>query len=231
MYLPTDGWMDLPANRLGTVRYSTLDFVGFCWFLGMSVRREARVLHGAFLLITLIVHSCDSFVVHPKLTCARNGVYSAVPAGEEEDMEEPKYSKGEVDPGALPYASRVAADFFRAANPFSNKPAPERRVDDAWQGLSPSAQRVLEAYQQTGFGRTSDLWTRQTDEEVVEQDKLIKAEREAGIILPTEQEMMLAAQLESAAGKNLGKPPSEPDIDDSGTEAPESPGAPKGGEI
>ena len=43
--------------------------------------------------------------------------------------------------------------------------------------------------------------------------------------------MMLAAQLESAASKNLGKPPSEPDIDDTGVEAPESPGAPKGGEI
>ena len=72
---------------------------------------------------------------------------------------------------------------------------------------------------------------RQTDEELVEQNKLIKAEKEAGIILPTEQEMMLAAQLESAASKNLGKPPSEPDIDDTGVEAPESPGVPKGGEI
>ena len=140
----------------------------------MSVRSEARVLHGAFLLIALILHSCDSFVVRPKLTCARNGFYNAVPAGEEENME--KYSKGEVEPGALPYASRVAADFFRAANPFSNKPAPEQRVDDTWQGLSPSAQRVLEAYQQTGFGRTSDLWTRQTDEEVLEKfERIVSA--------------------------------------------------------
>ena len=43
--------------------------------------------------------------------------------------------------------------------------------------------------------------------------------------------MMLAAAAEQATKGNLGKPPAEPDIDDSGTEAPESPGAPKGGEI
>ena len=45
--------------------------------------------------------------------------------------------------------------------------------------------------------------------------------------------MMLAAQAEAATTKgNLGKPPTEPDIDDSSIEAaPESPGAPKGGEI
>ena len=96
-------------------------------------------------------------------------------------------------------------------------------------GLLATADPYIGKYYSVDYIRRKIL--RQTDEEVVEQDKLIKAEREAGIILPTEQEMMLAAQLESAAGKNLGKPPSEPDIDDSGTEAPESPGAPKGGEI
>ena len=42
---------------------------------------------------------------------------------------------------------------------------------------------------------------------------------------------MLAAQAEAATKGTLGKPPAEPDIDDSGAEAPESPGAPKGGEI
>jgi hypothetical protein len=96
-------------------------------------------------------------------------------------------------------------------------------------GLLATADPYIGKYYSVDYIRRKIL--RQTDEEVVEQDKLIKAERAAGIILPTEQEMMLAAQLESAAGKNLGKPPSEPDIDDSGTEAPESPGAPKGGEI
>ena len=42
---------------------------------------------------------------------------------------------------------------------------------------------------------------------------------------------MLAAQAEAATKGNLGKPPSEPDIEDTGIEAPESPGVPKGGEI
>ena len=96
-------------------------------------------------------------------------------------------------------------------------------------GLVQTADPYIGKYYSVDYIRRKIL--RQTDEEVVEQDKLIKAEKEAGIILPTEQEMMLAAQLESAASKNLGKPPSEPDIDDSGTEAPESPGVPKGGEI
>ena len=63
---------------------------------------------------------------------------------------------------------------------------------------------------------------------MVEQDKLIKAEKEAGIILPTEQEMMLAAQAEQATKGNLGKPATEPDLDETSIEAPESP---KGGEI
>jgi len=96
-------------------------------------------------------------------------------------------------------------------------------------GLVATADPYIGKYYSVDYIRRKIL--RQTDEELVEQDKLIKAERDAGIILPTEQEMMLAAQLESAASKNLGKPPSEPDIDDSGTEAPESPGVPKGGEI
>jgi hypothetical protein len=96
-------------------------------------------------------------------------------------------------------------------------------------GLLATADPYIGKYYSVDYIRRKIL--RQTDEELVEQDKLIKAEKEAGIILPTEQEMMLAAQLESSASKNLGKPPSEPDIDDTGVEAPESPGAPKGGEI
>ena len=72
---------------------------------------------------------------------------------------------------------------------------------------------------------------RQTDEEIVMEDKQMAAEKAAGIILPTEQEMMLAAAAEQSTKGNLGKPPAEPDIDDTSTEAPESPGVPKGGEI
>jgi hypothetical protein len=56
------------------------------------------------------------------------------------------------------------------------------------------------------------------------------AEKKAGIILPTEQEMMLAQQV-AEMGQNLGKPQNEPEIDETSIEAPESPGVPKGGEI
>ncbi len=96
-------------------------------------------------------------------------------------------------------------------------------------GLLATADPYIGKYYSVDYIRRNIL--RQTDEELVEQDKLIKAEKAAGIILPTEQEMMLAAQAEAATKGNLGKPPAEPDIDDSGAEAPESPGAPKGGEI
>ena len=96
-------------------------------------------------------------------------------------------------------------------------------------GLLATADPYIGKYYSVDYIRRKIL--RQTDDEIVEQDKMMKAERAAGIILPSEQEMMLAAQAEAATKGNLGKPPSEPDIDDSGTEAPESPGAPKGGEI
>ena len=43
--------------------------------------------------------------------------------------------------------------------------------------------------------------------------------------------MMLAATLDQSTKGNLGKPTTEPDIDETSIEAPESPGAPKGGEI
>ena len=56
------------------------------------------------------------------------------------------------------------------------------------------------------------------------------AEKKAGIILPTEQEMMLAQQV-AEMGQNLGKTQNEPEIDEKSIEAPESPGVPKGGEI
>lgn len=71
---------------------------------------------------------------------------------------------------------------------------------------------------------------RQTDIEIIEQDKLIEKEIAAGIIpdpnAPVDPETGLP--LDSAAGMDLGKPQMEPDLDGSAAEAPE---LPKGGEI
>ena len=73
---------------------------------------------------------------------------------------------------------------------------------------------------------------RQTDEEIIEQDKLIEKEIKAGII-PDPAEM----QIDPATGQpipgevgggDLGAPVMEPEVDGSATEAPE---LPKGGEI
>jgi len=96
-------------------------------------------------------------------------------------------------------------------------------------GLLATADPYIGKYYSVDYIRRKIL--RQTDEELVEQDKLIKAEKAAGIILPTEQEMMLAAAAEQSTKGNLGKPATEPDLDETSIEAPESPGAPKGGEI
>ena len=68
---------------------------------------------------------------------------------------------------------------------------------------------------------------RQTDDEIIEQNKLINQEKEAGIIPPTEQEMMMAQQVLASQG-DLGKPVTETEVDTDSVEAPESP---KGGEI
>jgi hypothetical protein len=71
---------------------------------------------------------------------------------------------------------------------------------------------------------------RQTDEEILEQDALIKKEIEAGIIpdpnAPIDPET--GAPLDSSAGMDLGKPQMEPEVDGSAAEAPE---IPDGGEI
>nr|BAR32995.1 capsid assembly protein GP20-like protein [uncultured Mediterranean phage uvMED] len=96
-------------------------------------------------------------------------------------------------------------------------------------GLLATADPYIGKYYSVDYIRRKIL--RQTDDEIVEQDKMMDAEKKAGIILPTEQEMMLASAAEQATKGNLGKPSSEPDIDESSTEAPESPGVPKGGEI
>ena len=72
---------------------------------------------------------------------------------------------------------------------------------------------------------------RQTDMEIIEQDKLIKKEIKDGTI-PDPATIDPATGLpfapESAGGNDLGKPQMEPEIDGSPTEAPE---IPKGGEI
>ena len=72
---------------------------------------------------------------------------------------------------------------------------------------------------------------RQTDEEIIEQDKLIEKEIAAGII-PDPAEMQIdpatGQPIPDAAPMDLGKPVMEPEVDGSATEAPE---LPKGGEI
>ena len=66
------------------------------------------------------------------------------------------------------------------------------------------------------------------DEEIVEQNELMAAEKELGIIPPTEQEMQIADSIIQSAGQ---KSEIEPEVDTSSVEAPESPEVPKGGEI
>tara|TARA_A200000159_G_C7231637_1_gene300503 strand:- start:360 stop:806 length:447 start_codon:yes stop_codon:yes gene_type:complete len=73
---------------------------------------------------------------------------------------------------------------------------------------------------------------RQTDEEIIEQDKLIEQEIKAGII-PDPAEMQIDPQtgqaISGAVGDDdLGQPVMEPEVDGSATESPE---LPKGGEI
>jgi len=71
---------------------------------------------------------------------------------------------------------------------------------------------------------------RQTDEEILEQDALIKKEIAAGVIpdpnAPIDPET--GAPLDSTASMDLGKPQMEPEVDGSPAEAPE---IPSGGEI
>ena len=106
-------------------------------------------------------------------------------------------------------------------------------------GLLQTADPYIGKYYSVDYIRRRVL--RQTDAEIVEQDKIMAAEKEAGIILPTEQEMMLAQQVEDLSGgrtskQNLGKTQTEGDkesINTKNTDDPESPGTPdlKGGEI
>ena len=71
---------------------------------------------------------------------------------------------------------------------------------------------------------------RQTDIEILEQDKLIEDEIKKGIIPDPNAPIdpQTGQPLDSAAGMDLGAPVMEPEADGSATEAPE---LPKGGEI
>jgi len=93
--------------------------------------------------------------------------------------------------------------------------------------LAATAEPYIGKYYSQDYVRRKIL--RQTDVEIIEQDKLIEDEIKKGIIpdpsIPVDPE---TGQPLDAATMDLGKPQMEPDIDGSSTEAPEMP---KGGEI
>ena len=67
--------------------------------------------------------------------------------------------------------------------------------------------------------------------DIGEADRLMEAERAAGMIPPTEQEMQIAQMAMDAEQKTQSSKPKsevEPEVDTDNVEAPESP---KGGEI
>jgi hypothetical protein len=73
---------------------------------------------------------------------------------------------------------------------------------------------------------------RQTDEEIVEQDAIIKKEIENGVIPDPSQPIdpETGMPIDTSAGMDLGAPVMEPDLESQG-KATEAPGLPKGGEI
>ena len=95
--------------------------------------------------------------------------------------------------------------------------------------LAATAEPYVGKYYSQDYLRRKVL--RQTDQEILEQDELIKKEIAAGVI-PDPAEMMVdpatGQPAENEASMNLGKPVMEPEVDGSATEAPE---LPKGGEI
>tara|TARA_B100000902_G_scaffold145949_1_gene143118 strand:- start:3520 stop:5199 length:1680 start_codon:yes stop_codon:yes gene_type:complete len=95
-------------------------------------------------------------------------------------------------------------------------------------GILASADPYIGKYFSVDYVRRKVL--RQTDQEIIEQDVQIAAEKEAGIIPPSEEEMMLANMAMQSAG-GMGNLPQDMEVDEAPIEAPESPGAPKGGEI
>ena len=94
--------------------------------------------------------------------------------------------------------------------------------------LAQTAEPYIGKYYSQDYVRRKIL--RQTDIEILEQDKLIEDEIKKGIIpdpnAPVDPETGMP--LDSAAGMDLGVPVMEPEIDGSAAEAPE---LPKGGEI
>ena len=95
-------------------------------------------------------------------------------------------------------------------------------------GILASADPYIGKYFSVDYVRRKVL--RQTDQEIIEQDVQIAAEKEAGIIPPSEEEMMMANMAMQSAG-GMGNIPQDMEVDEAPIEAPESPGAPKGGEI
>ena len=95
-------------------------------------------------------------------------------------------------------------------------------------GLVATADPYIGKYFSIDYVRRKML--RQTDDEINEQDKLMAAEKDAGLIPPTEQEMQIAQMAMDAETKSQ-KSEIEPEVDTDSVEAPESPGVPKGGEI
>ena len=91
-------------------------------------------------------------------------------------------------------------------------------------GLVATADPYIGRYYSTDYIRRKIL--RQTDEEIVEQNKLMAQEKDAGIIPPTEQEMQMADTIIQSQASEI-----EPEVDTDNVEAPESPEVPKGGEI
>jgi len=90
--------------------------------------------------------------------------------------------------------------------------------------LVATADPYIGRYYSTDYIRRKIL--RQTDEEIVEQNKLMAQEKDAGIIPPTEQEMQMADTIIQSQASEI-----EPEVDTDSVEAPESPEVPKGGEI
>ena len=95
-------------------------------------------------------------------------------------------------------------------------------------GILASADPYIGKYFSVDYVRRKVL--RQTDQEIIEQDVQIAAEKEAGIIPPSEEEMMMSNMAMQSAG-GMGNLPQDMEVDEAPIEAPESPGAPKGGEI
>ena len=93
--------------------------------------------------------------------------------------------------------------------------------------LAQTAQPYIGKYYSQDYVRRKIL--RQTDMEIIEQDKLIEKEIKDGVIPdPATVDPETGMPLDSAASMDLGKPQMEPEADGSATEAPE---LPKGGEI